>query len=704
MGFKVVSHANTVYMQGVPFYSLIELEIALSDEWMLRIAAFNGMVEKVKDFDLPHSSKYQEIIIRRGIGNTTIPLMFKWEQQGDIYMILTVEDLSSKKRWHIQKHYTVKFLDDASYITADPSRGEELQELASDDDEVQGMLGWAVEEMSSSRRIEWLHVHRAVLLANFPLKGLCKIIEGQGGGEGVGEVEGDGSWSCSLDQLLSEGGGSVKGGGGEGDGQSGSGEVLGDAEKHITVYITVEAYVRPHDENGYASLHGQGGRVSGEWSVKIPYLLAVHRFVGFVSDERKGTHSRAPTLLHAQEVPVHLIAPKQRLEELTNLGVCRAAEPQIDEDLAPWEATGSVISEDIVRNMASRSVCSRYCNRVLVVNGSLHIVWAHQDQEHESTSHGRKWYTTALLEILTSVMSRVVLPDVDLCVAEEGPQVLRGGNQAVLTATRSAAHMDILVPDLFFRYWETPARLVPHPWYKPPINFASLTAADGSKWQLQDGGVGVEWDARIPKVYWRGTIDEWTISARGRLCRLAGRRPDLFDVQPLRIVGRALHQWLTFPDEEMRPFEAAIRRGGGGINEKSDAILAYKFVINVHGNGIEWSNRLRTLLSSGALVFKQEATLFEFWEREMQPMVHYVPIRSDFSNLIEMVEWALDNDDLALEIAQNAVAFVRQRLHLNRVQCYWARLLSRYSEIQDFKPSLPPDAVALSNVASSLWK
>ena len=88
----------------------------------------------------------------------------------------------------------------------------------------------------------------------------------------------------------------------------------------------------------------------------------------------------------------------------------------------------------------------------------------------------------------------------------------------------------------------------------------------------------------------------------------------------------------------------------------------------------------------------------------MQPMVHYVPIRSDFSNLIEMVEWALDNDDLALEIAQNAVAFVRERLHLNRVQCYWARLLSRYSAIQDFKPTLPPDAVALSNVASSLWK
>ncbi len=59
--------------------------------------------------------------------------------------------------------------------------------------------------------------------------------------------------------------------------------------------------------------------------------------------------------------------------------------------------------------------------------------------------------------------------------------------------------------------------------------------------------------------------------------------------------------------QEMLPFHEAIRRGGGGVQESSDAMLAYKFVINVHGNGNEWSNRLRMLLSSGAVVLKQEA-------------------------------------------------------------------------------------------------
>ncbi len=52
--------------------------------------------------------------------------------------------------------------------------------------------------------------------------------------------------------------------------------------------------------------------------------------------------------------------------------------------------------------------------------------------------------------------------------------------------------------------------------------------------------------------------------------------------------------------------------------------------------------------SEAGVIFydKQEATLFEFWERDLRPMVHFVPVKADFSDLVEMVEWALDNDDL----------------------------------------------------------
>ena len=324
------------------------------------------------------------------------------------------------------------------------------------------------------------------------------------------------------------------------------------------------------------------------------------------------------------------------------------------------------------------------------------------------TSDGKKWYTMALLEVLTSLLARVRLPDVDVCVAEEGPQILRGGYQPMLAATRSHAHMDLLVPDLFFYLWETPPHLVPHPWYKPPFNLASpLVYAGDARPKGRDFQVGLAWEEREGRAFWRGSVDEWAMNARGRLCRLAARRPDIFDVEPIRVVGRgllpsrpsaplkpssdahapslrtfelisrptsraghtALHTWKDFPLEEVDRFEEAIRRGGAGVAVDPAASLKFKYVINIHGNGNEWSNRFRMLLSSGALVLKQESTLFEYWERHLRPFEHYIPVKADLSDLIEKVEWARDNDDAARRIASAAVAFVREHLHLDAVQC-----------------------------------
>jgi hypothetical protein len=128
----------------------------------------------------------------------------------------------------------------------------------------------------------------------------------------------------------------------------------------------------------------------------------------------------------------------------------------------------------------------------------------------------------------------------------------------------------------------------------------------------------------------------------------------------------------------MLPYEDAIRRGGGGVAVEGEEAGRFKVVINLHGNGNEWSNRFRSLLSSGAVVLKQASTLYEFWESELAPFVHYVPVKADLSDLVEMTEWVLDNDSEAQRIAQRAHEFVRDRLSMNRVHCYWAHLISRY--------------------------
>jgi hypothetical protein len=140
--------------------------------------------------------------------------------------------------------------------------------------------------------------------------------------------------------------------------------------------------------------------------------------------------------------------------------------------------------------------------------------------------------------------------------------------------TKSSAHADILIPDLFFYYWRS-GRPPTHAFYSPP-SFVERTISDE------------EWQGLDPRVYWKGTIAGnppppllvdgagWRMNARGRLVRLARRHPEEVVAEAVRIVGRGLTE---APDEEERrggendPLMARgsyvdpneIVEGGGGL-------------------------------------------------------------------------------------------------------------------------------------------
>lgn len=100
-------------------------------------------------------------------------------------------------------------------------------------------------------------------------------------------------------------------------------------------------------------------------------------------------------------------------------------------------------------------------------------------------------------------------------------------------------------------------------------------------------------------------------------------------------------------------------------------------------------------------MFKQASTLFEFWESQLVPFEHYIPVKADWSDLVAQVEWAVQHDAAAAQIAANAAAFVRTHVSYRRVECYWARLLTRYSRLQAFAPAPPPNSSSVLNLALS---
>ncbi|KAM0791268.1 hypothetical protein ACM66B_005744 [Microbotryomycetes sp. NB124-2] len=117
----------------------------------------------------------------------------------------------------------------------------------------------------------------------------------------------------------------------------------------------------------------------------------------------------------------------------------------------------------------------------------------------------------------------------------------------------------------------------------------------------------------------------------------------------------------------------------------------YKYVIDVDGNG--WSGRFHRLMSMKACVLK--STLFPEWYGDrIQPWVHYVPVKVDYSDLYDVMTFFRggpdgknDHDDLARKIGlqgkQWAAEHWREQdmaAYMFRLVLEWNRLLHRGEE------------------------
>jgi len=173
---------------------------------------------------------------------------------------------------------------------------------------------------------------------------------------------------------------------------------------------------------------------------------------------------------------------------------------------------------------------------------------------------------------------------------------------------------------------------------------------------------GVEfpsWESRRSTVFWRGGASGYD-------------RPSIRE----RVV-RELH---NVPHTDVK-----LTRWGGWENGKNIPDqdyghrchlfehFNYKYIPIIDGNCI--ASNHQWVFGSGAVPLMISHPDNEVWfGRYIEPMVHYVPIAYDLSNLKERIEWLVTHDDDAKQIAQNAVSLARrifspdfQRDHLRRL-------------------------------------
>ena len=85
----------------------------------------------------------------------------------------------------------------------------------------------------------------------------------------------------------------------------------------------------------------------------------------------------------------------------------------------------------------------------------------------------------------------------------------------------------------------------------------------------------------------------------------------------------------------------------------------YKYTLDVGGHGgTSWLGTL-TAMSTASLVFKVTSPMADFYDAELKPWVHYVPVESDLSDLAERYAWAQNNPAKAREIAAAGAVYAR---------------------------------------------
>ncbi len=88
-----------------------------------------------------------------------------------------------------------------------------------------------------------------------------------------------------------------------------------------------------------------------------------------------------------------------------------------------------------------------------------------------------------------------------------------------------------------------------------------------------------------------------------------------------------------------------------------DEFCKYKYIVSIEGN--EKDSGLNWKLASNSVVL-MKPPMYESWlmESKLVPWVHYIPLKNDFSDLDDIYNWCLNNDDKCKEIVKNANKFM----------------------------------------------
>ena len=94
-----------------------------------------------------------------------------------------------------------------------------------------------------------------------------------------------------------------------------------------------------------------------------------------------------------------------------------------------------------------------------------------------------------------------------------------------------------------------------------------------------------------------------------------------------------------------------------GLSSKKDH-FQYKYQLILEGESGP-RQRLPWTMLGGFVIILQDTPQRQWYMENINPWEHYVPVKHDLSNLLEIIDWLRNNDDKAKEISQNGQKFAQ---------------------------------------------
>jgi len=137
---------------------------------------------------------------------------------------------------------------------------------------------------------------------------------------------------------------------------------------------------------------------------------------------------------------------------------------------------------------------------------------------------------------------------------------------------------------------------------------------------------------------------------RNLLLQIGGAHPDMFELTGMRWRGGPQGQQMNATRYISTP----------------DLVQTYAVLLDIEGVG--FSARLKHLLWSHRPVLLVDRPHKEFFFQYLKEWIHYIPVKRDLSDLVEITRWTFDNYEKACVIANNAYEFCQK--YLTRDACY----------------------------------